>query len=106
VGGALTGQVDGRLLADVELVVSELVTNCIQHAGLDADDVVRVGASVGDSVLRLAVGNRGCAGTIAMAKPDLDRGAGFGLYLVDALAHTWGVSRDADTVVWAEFVGR
>jgi two-component sensor histidine kinase len=87
-------------------VVSELVTNSIQHAGLGADDVVRVGASVGDSVLRLAVGNRGCAGTIAMAKPDLDRGAGFGLYLVDALVHTWGVSRDADTVVWAEFVTR
>jgi anti-sigma regulatory factor (Ser/Thr protein kinase) len=87
-------------------VVSELVSNSIQHAGLNADDVVRVAASLGDGVLRLAVGNRGCAGTIATARPDLDRGTGFGLYLVDALAQTWGVSRDADTVVWAEFARR
>jgi hypothetical protein len=32
------------VLADAELVVSELVTNSVQHAGPSADDFVRVGA--------------------------------------------------------------
>ena len=84
--------------------MSELVTNCVQHAGLGIDDVVRVGAVAGDRVLRLEVGNPGCSGTIAVREPDLERGDGYGLYLVDALAHSWGVSRDGDgdTLVWVE----
>jgi anti-sigma regulatory factor (Ser/Thr protein kinase) len=81
-------------------VVSELVTNSVQHAGLSIDDVVRVGAEAGDHMLRLEVGNPGRRGTIAVREPDLERGDGYGLYLVDALAHSWGVARDADTVVW------
>jgi hypothetical protein len=35
---ALTGHVDGRVLADAELVVSELVSNSVRHAGLDAGE--------------------------------------------------------------------
>jgi anti-sigma regulatory factor (Ser/Thr protein kinase) len=102
---ALKGHVDARVLADAELLVSELVTNSVQHAGLAADELVRVGAAVGDGVLRLEVDDSGRTGTIAAREPDLERG-GFGLWLVDALAHAWGVSREGRTRVWAELVCR
>jgi len=101
---ALRGRVDDRALTDAALVVSELVTNSVQHAGLDAGDVVRVGAAVDDSLVRLEVHNRDATGTIAVGEPDFERGVGFGLYLVDALAHAWGVSRDDHTIVWVEFL--
>jgi len=98
---ALTGRVDGHVLADAELVVSELVTNSVQHAGLSADDFVRVGAAVSDGVLRLEVDNPGATGTIARRDPDSEH-SGFGLRIVEALADVWGVSRKGHTRVWVE----
>jgi serine/threonine-protein kinase RsbW len=105
VAHALTGRVDGRVLADAELVVSELVTNSVQHARLSADDFVRVGAAVSDGVPRLEVDNPGATGTIAARDPDAERG-GFGLRIVEALADAWGVSRKGHTRVWAELACR
>jgi serine/threonine-protein kinase RsbW len=102
---ALTGHVDGRVLADAELLVSELVTNSIRHAGLAADELVRVGAAVNDGVVRLEVDDPGSTGTIAARDPGAE-GGGFGLHLVDALAHAWGVSRDGQTRVWVELICR
>jgi anti-sigma regulatory factor (Ser/Thr protein kinase) len=99
--GALTGRVDSRVLADAELVVSELVTNSVQHAGLSADDSVRVGAAISDGVLRLEVDNPGAAGTIAAPDPDSQRSR-FGLRIVERLADAWGVSRDGHTRVWVQ----
>jgi anti-sigma regulatory factor (Ser/Thr protein kinase) len=102
---ALTGHVDGGVLADAELLVSELVSNSVQHAGLTAGEVVRVGAAVSDGVLRLEVDDPGSGGTVAAREPDLERG-GWGLVLVEALAHAWGVSREGGTRVWVELVCR
>ena len=101
VAHALTGRVDGRVLADAELLVSELVTNSVQHAGLSAEDFVRIAAAVTNGVLRLEIDNPGAAGTIAPRDPDAQRN-GFGLQIVDTLADAWGVSRKGHTRVWAE----
>ena len=101
VAHALCGRVDGRVLADAELVVSELVTNSVQHAGLSADDFVRIGAGVTEGVLHLEVDNPGATGTVAPRGPGTQR-SGFGLRIVDALADAWGVSRNGDTRVWVE----
>jgi two-component sensor histidine kinase len=113
---ATTGQLDacawpvwpaGRAV-DVCLAAvpeAELVTNSVEHAGLTAGELVRVGAAVSDGVVRLEADDPGSTGTIA-ARPDLERGGGFGLWLVDALAHAWGVSREGRTRVWVELVCR
>jgi two-component sensor histidine kinase len=95
------GRVDRRVLADAELVVSELVTNSVKHAGLGLDESVRVGATITDGVLRLEVDNPGAAGTIVAHDPDSER-TGFGLRIVDTLADAWGVSREGHTRVWVE----
>lgn len=86
--------------ADVRLLVSELVSNSVRHAGLAADGVVRIRADVTGGVLRLEVDDAGTAGTVAARSPTVD--GGFGLHLVAALAHRWGVTRDGFTRVWIE----
>jgi anti-sigma regulatory factor (Ser/Thr protein kinase) len=98
---ALTGRVDSRVLADAEVVVSELVTNSVQRAGLSADESVRIGVAVTDRVVRLEVDNPGATGTIVARDPDSGR-SGFGLRIVETLADAWGVSRKGHTRVWVE----
>jgi serine/threonine-protein kinase RsbW len=96
----LTGRVANDVLGDARLVVSELVSNSVRHAGLAADSVVRVGAEITSGMLRLQVDDAGTAGTVALRAPGRD--GGFGLHLVDALAHRWGVTRQGSTRVWVE----
>lgn len=103
-GKALDGRVAERVLTDAQLLASELVTNSIRHAGLASDQSVRVGAEIFDGRLRLEVVNPGTEGTVAPREPNLQRGGGFGLRVVEALAEAWGVSRVGQTCVWVEMV--
>jgi anti-sigma regulatory factor (Ser/Thr protein kinase) len=96
----LGGRVADDVLADARLLVSELVSNSVRHAGLAADAVVRIGADVTGGMLRLEVDDAGTAGTVAARSPTVD--GGFGLHLVEALAHRWGVTREGFTRVWIE----
>jgi serine/threonine-protein kinase RsbW len=98
----MAGHVSGTMLADARLLVVELVANSVRHADAAADAVVRVRARVRADVLRLEVEDRGSAGPIVPRAPDLQRGGGFGLHLVELLCTRWGVQRDAGTRVWAE----
>jgi hypothetical protein len=66
--------------------------------------VVRVGLGVSNGLVRLEVENPGSTGMIAAHEPDVERGGGFGLRPVEALAHAWGVSREGRTRVWVELV--
>ena len=65
----LGGRVADDVLGDARLLVSELVTNSVRHAGLAADGVVHVGAEVTGGVLRLEVDDAGTAGTVAPRPP-------------------------------------
>jgi anti-sigma regulatory factor (Ser/Thr protein kinase) len=87
---------------DAPLIVSELVTNCLRHAGMSDSATVRVSAQLTDGVLRLEVEDPGTVGHVARRTPDPDHGGGFGLNIVDALAALWGVQRDESTLVWVE----
>jgi anti-sigma regulatory factor (Ser/Thr protein kinase) len=85
------------LLDDARLLVSELVTNSIRHAGLHGDDWIRVHAKLIDSRLRVDVVDRGDAAkrqAVAGAiRPSPGAESGWGLYLVDTLATRWGRGR-------------
>jgi hypothetical protein len=87
-----------------ELVVSELVTNAVVHAGTPSLLTVR---RIGDS-LQLAVRDgdprpAGADGDEADPVPECYREHGRGLQLVDALADRWGTFATADgKVVWAQ----
>jgi anti-sigma regulatory factor (Ser/Thr protein kinase) len=97
----MAGHVSETMLTDAELLVVELVTNSVRHADAPADAVVTVRARISD-VVRLEVEDDGRTGSIARRAPDLEKGGGFGLNVVERLSARWGVNRAAGTRVWAE----
>jgi serine/threonine-protein kinase RsbW len=99
--GWLAGRADERQLGDAELVVTELLTNSVRHAGLASSDVVRVRAVEDGEVLHLEVEDEGRVGAPRRRVPDGING-GLGLNLVDALSLHWGVQCDVHTTVWAD----
>ena len=88
----------GELIADAELLVSELVTNAVVHAQSGS----RVGVDWSATHLRISVFDS------SNDAPELrdcgtDSVTGRGLYLVDRIAERWGVDYEgAGKRVWFE----
>ena len=99
---ALDGRVDDALLADVRLLVSELVTNSVRHSGLRERDSVRMHVQVTPSTLRVEVADSGRGFEPTPRDGDRSRPGGWGLYLVEELADRWGVACNSSTRVWFE----
>ena len=91
-----------RVLEDVRLLVTELVTNALRHGSLRKGDRVSLKASLADDMLRIEVRDPGRDGEVAPRAPGARSGGGYGLYLVDKLAKRWGVDRQDGTLVWCE----
>ena len=101
-GDWLCGQAPPGVIDDAQLVVSELVTNSLEHAGVSSADTLRLSIGPVHGGVRVEVEDTGSDGVIAPRAPDLVSGGGFGLNVVAALATRWGVDRDGTTRVWAE----
>jgi anti-sigma regulatory factor (Ser/Thr protein kinase) len=95
------GHVEAEVLVDARLLVSELVTNSVQHAGVTATDHVVLRAELSDH-LHVEVCDPGTGGRIARRLPDPSGAGGFGLELVERIAARWGVRRGHRTCVWFE----
>ena len=84
------------VLEDAQLLVSELVSNSIRHAGLAPDDRIQVKAAVARGRLRVDVLNPSRAGEPRLAggiRPTPGAESGWGLYLVESLATNWGYGK-------------
>ncbi len=92
---------DEEAAADARLLISELVTNSVQHGAGDRV-IVLIDAERPDS-LRCEVIDDG-HGFVPRARPDQPVG-GWGLDLVERLAGNWGV-REGSTHVWFELPTR
>ena len=57
--GEVSDQLTPRRLEDAQLLVSELVTNAIRHAGLEEADVIKLIVETGDRSLRIEVCDTG-----------------------------------------------
>ena len=103
---ALDGMQDGlpeQRMRDVRLLVSELVTNAVRHAGLAAGDPIRLAIDAHDGCLRVEIADRGSGFVPSAPEPDPARASGWGLFLVDELADRWGVElADPGTLIWFE----
>jgi anti-sigma regulatory factor (Ser/Thr protein kinase) len=91
--------------ADIALVMSELVTNAIRHAGLSDSDPISVHITSDESRVRLAVrdGGPGFARPALEGHDPLTPG-GHGYVIVAALSDTWGIDCAGDgCTVWCEF---
>ena len=93
------------MVADAELLTSEVVSNAVRHAELDPSQeiVVRI---VADGYVRVEVADQG-----PPFEADLRRlgsgSSGWGLFLVDAVATSWGVEREGSGKrVWFEVGAR
>jgi anti-sigma regulatory factor (Ser/Thr protein kinase) len=99
----LSGELDARLLDDVELIVSELATNSVRHAGCDDGGELVVEADVDDRYVHLRLCDRGDGFEARRPEPPPPHASGgFGLVLLDRLSDRWGVHRDGEFCVWFE----
>lgn len=103
VDSELSGRIPHTLLADVALLITELVANGVRHGGAGSDAALRLvleGRPQGH--LRVEVANPGPAGEVAKRPPDLLGGGGLGLHIVERVASRWGVRNEPRTAVWFE----
>jgi anti-sigma regulatory factor (Ser/Thr protein kinase) len=86
------------LADEAELLVSEVVTNSVRHAGLGPDDLIHLTADWSGTRLRVHVRDRGHivhpAVVSGFIRPAPGAESGWGLYLVDRLASRWGTAAD------------
>ena len=99
---ALRHRIDPAVFDDVRLLVSELVTNSVQHEGPDPGSWVNVRLRVSGATVRGVVTNPGPGFQAEPRPPGQGQESGRGLYLVDRLAERWGVSKSGVTRVWFE----
>jgi anti-sigma regulatory factor (Ser/Thr protein kinase) len=101
---ALRHDVPERAIEDLALLVTELVTNSVRHAGLEAGGDIALLVEADSRRVRAEVVDRGRGFRPRRFPADApaQRGSGWGLYLLERLATRWGVFRQAPTVVWFE----
>jgi anti-sigma regulatory factor (Ser/Thr protein kinase) len=99
--GLLPGE-PGELEATANLLVSELASNVVRHAGLTEHDLLSVAADSDAGRLRVTV----CSAGPGFRRPRVDADpleeGGWGLFLVDRMADRWGISGNDLTCVWFE----
>lgn len=96
----LLGDVPRETRDAVEVLLSEIATNCVRHTS--SEFTVRV--SVSQEHIRVDVTDQG-AGRPEIRSPRPSEPSGRGLRIVDLLSDRWGVSFDSDSVgktVWFE----
>lgn len=97
---ALADSLPSAAMADLQLIVSELVTNSVRH-GPQREIKLRVSIDEG-GLVRGEVKDDG-DGDVALREMSEDGGAG--LHLVDSLSERWAVY-EGSTHVWFEFRAR
>jgi anti-sigma regulatory factor (Ser/Thr protein kinase) len=100
---ALRPSLDDLLVDDAVLLVSEIVSNSVRHASLDASDAIEVRIRGSRSMLHVDVIDPGPGFDPGHVRPSPENG-GWGLWLLDRLATRWGVERNHVTKVWFELV--
>jgi anti-sigma regulatory factor (Ser/Thr protein kinase) len=94
---ALRVSLDDPIVDDAALLVSEVVSNSVRHAGLGDSDAIEVRVRGGRSMLHVDVIDPG-PGFEPEVRPRTD--GGWGLWLLDQIATRWGVERGDRTRVW------
>ncbi len=94
-------------LEDLRLVVSELVTNSVRHAGVTSYDQILLSVSVSAGSVQGRVCDPGPGFEVPYnPKPRSDLTGGWGLPIVESISDRWGVERcvngDRLACVWFE----
>jgi anti-sigma regulatory factor (Ser/Thr protein kinase) len=93
--------VDAARLADLRLVISEVITNAVRHGG-EGELLIAVTPKPEFLCVQVTDTGDGFAPRPRAYAPDED--GGFGLFLIERLTRRWGLTREDDnTRVWFEF---
>jgi anti-sigma regulatory factor (Ser/Thr protein kinase) len=93
--------IDGSLGQTIVLLVSEVVSNAVRHSTGPAQAAIGLEATVTPRAVRIAVTDAGDG--FAPRPRDPNRpGEGYGLFLLEKAARSWGVEGDGRTTVWFE----
>ncbi len=93
----------GSVITDAALVLSELLSNALQHATPLPGSGLRVAWSLDAGSVRVSVSDGGAQTTPELGEPNPSTTGGRGLRIVDRLSQCWGTrSDDEGTTVWAE----
>jgi anti-sigma regulatory factor (Ser/Thr protein kinase) len=97
----LEGALADAQLGELRLLVTELLSNSVRHAG--TKDWISLDVEIYANAVRVVVTDNGCGfEPEPVPRPHLDRPGGWGLCLVDRLSDRWGVDRENGTAVWFE----
>jgi anti-sigma regulatory factor (Ser/Thr protein kinase) len=98
----LRGDIDPPLMETLRLLVTELVSNSVRHA---RSETVVLKVVVGRSAVLTEVTDEGPGFDPRDTTPSRNHESGWGLFLVERLAHRWGVAHeDSATRVWFELL--
>ena len=100
--GTLAGILSEDSLEDARLIVSELVTNSVRHAGLAESQPIVLRAEITGASLHIEVSDEGRGFEATARSPTPGDNSGWGLFLVAQLADRWGVADGRPTTVWFE----
>jgi anti-sigma regulatory factor (Ser/Thr protein kinase) len=101
----LDGALDATAIDALRLLVSEVTTNCVEHAHADARARIDIAVSRPPGTVRVELSTDAPPfehPPIKPAGPDPEDERGRGLLIVDALAQTWGVECHSRNQVWFE----
>jgi anti-sigma regulatory factor (Ser/Thr protein kinase) len=100
---AADGSLPTSVREDLLLLVTELVTNAVRHAGAGPDGTVGLTVRMAPGHVHVEVADCGSGFRRGVPTPNEDDAGGWGLYLVDRIADDWGVvTADSGTRVWFE----
>jgi anti-sigma regulatory factor (Ser/Thr protein kinase) len=86
---------------DVDLLVSEVVTNSVLHAGADHIELHATADSAG-VYIEVSDPGPGFDKDQARREPSLTGEGGYGLNIIEMVANRWGVKRNRFARVWFE----
>jgi anti-sigma regulatory factor (Ser/Thr protein kinase) len=87
---------------DVRLLVSELVTNSVQHAKVGPDESIALKLAIDPAAVRVEISDSGPGFEPPPDPGEVERDRGWGLFFVSQLASRWGVEPGDDACVWFE----
>jgi anti-sigma regulatory factor (Ser/Thr protein kinase) len=98
----LAHAVPGDRLGDMQLLVTEIVANCVRHGRVGEDGEIDLLVRLNGGVARVEVRDTGIQVEPRVKTPDLFGGGGFGMVLVERMSSAWGVDHEPTVVMWFE----
>ena len=96
----VAGGITRDVLASIELLTTELVSNAVRHGGATEDETVALHLAITPALVRVEVWDEGSGFDPGTPAPYGE--GGYGLFLVSEVATRWGVERDSGNCAWFE----